>query len=158
MSELEYTEKVCSDCGEVKHVTEFYRTQNRCKPCHNVKSREYTAKRTKEQRKRQSLRTLYGITLEQYNELLQKQGESCAVCDRPQSDFNKALAVDHNHKTGEIRGLLCTNCNHRLVGRHRDGDLLRKMADYVEQGTGWFVPDKRPKKKRKRKVKDKSES
>lgn len=88
------------------------------------------------------LRLLYGITLAQYDQLLEKQQEACAVCLRKASVFKTNLCVDHDHSTGEIRGLLCTNCNRRLIGRHRDGALLHRMANYVEQGTGWFVPEK----------------
>lgn len=86
------------------------------------------------------LRRKYGITLEQYDQLLSQQDGRCAVCTRPAEAFTTRLAVDHNHVTGEIRGLLCTHCNHRLIGRHRDAALLRRMADYVERQTGWFVP------------------
>ena len=86
--------------------------------------------------------------------MLDKQDHCCAICDKHKSEFNQNLAVDHNHVTGEIRGLLCTYCNHRVIGRHRDGNLLRKMADYVDQGTGWFVPkQKRPIKRRPNKAK-----
>lgn len=92
----------------------------------------------------------YGITEEQYLSLLQKQSSRCAVCSKSPEKEGKNLAVDHNHITGEIRGLLCTWCNHRIVGRHRDPTLLRRVADYISQGTGWFVPKKK-KKKRKRK-------
>ena len=66
-----------------------------------------------------------------------------AICEKHQDDLKKRMAVDHNHITGEIRGLLCDYCNHRLVGRHRDGQLLRKIADYVDQGTGKYVPKKK---------------
>lgn len=99
--------------------------------------------------RRNHLRTKYGITPEQYNQLLNEQNGCCALCDRHYSEFKKRLAVDHNHITGEIRGILCDYCNRRLVGRHRDATLLRKIADYVEQGTGWFVPkQKRPRKRK----------
>lgn len=94
------------------------------------------------------LKTTYGIGLEQYEQLLEQQNHCCKICQRHSSEFKRRLAVDHNHFTGEIRGLLCDYCNRRIVGRHRDGDLLRKVADYIEQGTGWFVPKKRPRKKR----------
>lgn len=96
------------------------------------------------------LRQKYGITEEQYNRLLEKQKGCCAICDRHSSEFKTRLSVDHNHFTGELRGLLCNYCNRRVVGRHRDGDLLRRLADYVEQGTGWFIPKKRRPKKRKK--------
>lgn len=94
----------------------------------------------------------YGITLDQYAELLHKQMNCCAVCLKEASSFSTNLCVDHDHKTGEIRGLLCNYCNRRLIGRHRDPDLLLRMSRYVNQGTGWFVPLKKKKrKKRKRK-------
>lgn len=101
-------------------------------------------------RRRSHLRRKFGITLEQYRGLLKKQNNSCAICLRPASDFNKELAVDHNHKTGEIRGLLCTNCNYRLVAKHQDGELLRRIADYIEQGTGWIVPEQSKRKKKRK--------
>jgi hypothetical protein len=97
------------------------------------------------------LQRTYGITEDQYNALLKKQNNGCAVCLRDQSCFTTRLAVDHNHVTKEIRGLLCNYCNRRMVGRHRDAELLRRIADYVDQGTGWFVPTKKRKKKRKKK-------
>lgn len=102
-------------------------------------------------RKRAShLRNKYGISLEQYAELLDRQRGCCAICDRHHSEFRTRLAVDHNHITGEIRGALCSYCNRYVVGRHRDPTLLRKIADYVEQGTGWFVPKKKKTIKRKK--------
>lgn len=96
-----------------------------------------------------ALKRKYGITLEQYDELLARQNNACAICERPASDFPTSLAVDHDHKTGRIRGALCTHCNYRMVAKHSDGSLLRKIADYIEQGTEWFVPPKPKKKKRK---------
>jgi len=104
-------------------------------------------------RREYSLKKKYGITVKQYDELLEKQNQCCAICDKHASEFKTRLAVDHNHVTGEIRGLLCTYCNHRLIGRHRDGALLRKMADYVDQGTGWYVPPRQQKTRVKRKKK-----
>ena len=104
------------------------------------------------ERERRLLR-VYGISLAQYTSLLEKQEHRCAVCLKEASLFPKNLAVDHNHVTGEIRGLLCAYCNHRLVGRHRNPDLLQRVVNYISQGTGWFVPEKKKKRKRKRKKK-----
>jgi DNA-directed RNA polymerase subunit RPC12/RpoP len=90
----------------------------------------------------------FGISKDQYNALLEKQEYGCAICKKT---CNKGirLAVDHDHKTDEIRGLLCGFCNHRVIGRHRRGGLLPQAAAYLEKEyTGWFVP---PKKKRRRK-------
>lgn len=93
----------------------------------------------------------FGITEEQYGELLEKSGGGCALCGKSPHEEGQSLAVDHDHKTGEVRGALCRYCNHRVIGRHRDPDLLRRMAEYIENGkTGWFVPKKRrPKRTRK---------
>lgn len=100
------------------------------------------------------LKRRFGITIEQYNELLEKQAGGCALCAKSPDKEGQSLAVDHDHHTGEIRGLLCRYCNHRVIGRHRDADLLRRMAEYVERHTGWFVPPKQ--KKRRKPVKGKT--
>lgn len=97
------------------------------------------------------LRT-YGITLEQYNELLNLQSHRCNVCKRHEDEFKTRLAVDHHHGTGEIRGLLCTHCNRRVIGRHTSSEIFRNAAEHLDAHTGWFVPTKK-KKKRKKSVK-----
>lgn len=91
---------------------------------------------------------VYGINQEQYQEL---DTGGCPVCVRPWSPTVRPC-VDHNHHTGEIRGLLCVYCNRYIVGRHRDADLVQRVADYLRtQSTGWFVPIK-PKRRRTRHV------
>lgn len=98
-----------------------------------------------------SLLRVYGITLDQYNELLKRQDEKCYICQRHASEFKTNLCVDHNHHTGEIRGLLCGYCNQRVVGRHRDPAVILRLYEYLSQGTGWFVPPKTKRRKRKKK-------
>lgn len=81
-------------------------------------------------------REKYGIGLHQYQVILEEQGGKCYLCG--QQDFRN-LAVDHCHKTGTVRRLLCTNCNTGL-GKFMDNpDLLRKAAEYVEQT--FVLPD-----------------
>lgn len=75
------------------------------------------------------LRARYGITLEQYEALSDAQGGVCAVCRQPPGD--KALAVDHDHRTGLVRGLLCIFDNHRLLGVTDDPDRLAAAAAYL---------------------------
>lgn len=88
---------------------------------------------------------------ELYRQLHEKQGSKCWICQKHSSTFNKRLCLDHNHATLEYRGLLCGYCNRYLVGRFRDPDLVRRIADYLEQGhTGVFM-EKRKKRKRKKK-------
>lgn len=151
--------KKCSACECEKEVDEFYSTtrtgfpSHKCKECTKQDVNKYrteNAEKKAETSRAYHLKKKYGITVEQYDEMLENQNHRCLICDKHEDDVKTRLAVDHNHITGEIRGLLCTYCNHRIVGRHRDGNLLRKIADYIEQGTGLFVPPQRPK-KRKRK-------
>lgn len=94
----------------------------------------------------------FGITVEQYETLLHRQGHCCAVCKRPASEFKHRLAVDHDHKTGYIRGIICTYCNRWIVGRHRresGADLLLRAYKYLTADyPGWIVPPKIKKKRR----------
>lgn len=101
------------------------------------------------------LRRNFGISLEQYDQLFDEQNGCCAICLRPAEVFNKNLAVDHNHKTGEVRGLVCTYCNRYVIGRHTDAAKIRRLANYLDRHTGWFVPEKkRPKKRKKTNAQD----
>lgn len=157
--------KVCTKCNTEKPHSDYHKNSaspdgfhSVCKACKNAqaanryRSLNKTGRPKSFDARANHLKRTYGITTEQYDELLKKQNDSCAVCGRHKDSEKKSLSVDHNHKTGEIRGLLCTMCNYRHVGRHRDGELLRKIADYIEQGTGWFVPLKKPKKRKSRKT------
>lgn len=75
----------------------------------------------------------YGITSEQYWALYEAQGGVCAICQRAKGTARRKLSVDHNHKTGEVRGLLCGPCNRDVLGHLRDDPAaLRRGADYLE--------------------------
>lgn len=107
-----------------------------------------TPEEKKEKARWQRIFRVYGITKEQYKEL---DSGKCYICERTWSDTVKPC-VDHDHSTGEVRGILCLYCNHRLVGRHRDGDLIQRVADYLrEPRRGWIVPPKKKKKRVRRK-------
>lgn len=75
------------------------------------------------------LQKLYGITARQYDYQLKLQKGGCALCGRKPKA--RRLHVDHDHKTERVRGLLCYYCNRRVVGRHRDADLLEKVVKYL---------------------------
>jgi hypothetical protein len=73
---------------------------------------------------------MYGITLEQYDEMLVAQGGVCAVCKRePRDDIS--LHVDHDHATGVIRGLLCFRCNNSLGDLGDDPEVMQAAALYL---------------------------
>jgi hypothetical protein len=86
------------------------------------------------------LKRKYGITLEQYKQMLEAQEGVCAICKRPEVSYGrikdwrirspKRLSVDHNHKTGKIRGLLCNTCNWKL-GVFEDKEFKVEVLKYL---------------------------
>lgn len=77
------------------------------------------------------LRKNYHITFEEYNSLRALQGFCCAICQQDEGHFKNGMAVDHDHKTGEVRGLLCWICN-KMLGRFQDDhNRLCSAAAYV---------------------------
>ncbi len=86
-----------------------------------------------EKKKDQQLRENFGISLVDYQELLAKQDGKCAICGSATSKAKSAkyLYVDHDHNTGEIRGLLCNNCNFALGHFNDNVNLLLKAIQYL---------------------------
>ena len=98
------------------------------------------------------LKKNFGITLQQYDEILTKQGGGCAICDKTPEQEGRSLAVDHDHQTGEIFGILCYFCNNKVLGKKRNPALFQRASEYLQKGTGYFVPiDKNRTRRRKRK-------
>jgi len=86
----------------------------------------------KERWRDSSLQKTYGITLEDYNSMLTEQQGCCKVCGTHEGDLNQALAVDHCHKQGHVRALLCSNCNTALGLLKEDINIMRKLIEYTE--------------------------
>lgn len=113
----------CAGCQSFVLLVDCPKSGSRCKTCSNVAGH---ASRLKGE---------YGIDAATYEALLELQGGRCAICGRRPK--TKRLAVDHDHATGEVRGLLCPGddgCNHRLLGYVRDRvDLLQRAIDYLNE-------------------------
>ena len=74
----------------------------------------------------------YGVTSEQYKQMFDAQAGKCAICGKHQSILKRGLAVDHDHITGDVRGLLCPSCNLGL-GMFKDTqDLLMSAVKYLQ--------------------------
>jgi hypothetical protein len=114
----------CSKCKCEKSETDFYDIKKSwCKEC--TRHHRNTKGREKQLKKR------YGITIVEYDKLLNKQNNCCAICNLHISKSSCNLAVDHCHKTLKIRGLLCFNCNQGL-GRFKDNkENLLKAVSYL---------------------------
>lgn len=93
-----------------------------------------TKKISYEDKRRHNYKNRYGITVEEYDVLFEKQSGVCAICDKPENLTKDGklhmLAVDHNHETLQVRGLLCMNCNTRL-GYFEGKNLLSRMVSYL---------------------------
>lgn len=156
--------KYCGGCKTVKLEEEFGKDKHRtsgltsqCKVCRNVRCSKYrkdhpefiahlnkmNTERRKTyyadpERKRKykslELKRTYGITLEQYELLFNRQNGLCAICNKPElGTRNDYLAVDHDHTTNEIRGLLCNFCN-RAIGLFCDDIVVIEQAvEYLKE-------------------------
>lgn len=123
---------ICAGCGESKPRSSMSKgSPHRCKPCARVALREWvTANPSQYERsKRKShLRKKYGITIEQYEQILLDQGSVCAICKEPPNDPRGFRPhIDHCHSTGVVRGILCGPCNKGL-GSLRDSLLILNNA------------------------------
>lgn len=79
----------------------------------------------------------YGMTLEQYTGLLTQQDFVCSICEQPETELRngriKSLAVDHNHTTGALRGLLCAACNKMIGWAKEDPNTLERAVQYLQR-------------------------
>lgn len=116
-------------------IREYKRMENKYKV--NERAKRYR-KENRDKFKGYHLKKEFGLTLEDFNSLLVQQDGVCAICREPEKSVHKSgtpkdLSVDHDHKTGAIRGLLCWVCN-TGIGKLRDSpDLLRTAANYIEK-------------------------
>ena len=157
--EMEILTKVCTKCGKRKPLDEYwnhptgkYGKRPRCIECVSAENDEHLQKRLSVEpsyntdrvrnwglqgnnKRRTNLATRYGITLEDYDSLLEKQNELCPICGFALDDGHR-LAVDHSHKTGAIRGIVHLRCN-IAIGIFKDSpEICRKAAEYLEKVSG----------------------
>lgn len=83
--------------------------------------------------KNTKLKHLFGLNIDQYEQMVKNQNNKCAICDNPEK--TRHLAVDHNHNTGQIRKLLCTHCNNLLGNCREQIAVLQKAIRYIEEFT-----------------------
>lgn len=125
---VERTRKPCLGCGGPKPPGRGLR---RCDDCSPI-AREARRTRGRGDPER-SLRTRYHLTVNQYEALAERQGDLCAICRTPRPSVGRLsrLAVDHNHDTDEVRGLLCQRCNMALHFLENE-EWLASARHYLE--------------------------
>ena len=131
-------ESYCSRCDKYKPISEFSACKKDwmgiltyCKQCAKSSSEKY-----REQRVEWDRRKNYGISAENYRILHDAQNGLCAICHKPETKTRNGvkfdLCVDHDHVTGQIRGLLCSTCNIGL-GHFKDNlELLSRAINYLQ--------------------------
>ena len=134
-------QKVCNKCGKTKSIFSFYRRSDRqereaqCIDCRNKYERERyridVGRRSDivtTNRKRR-----YGITPQDLVAMFKAQEYKCACCSDPLPDVTRHVHIDHDHKTGAVRGVTCRDCNMALAYGRDDPARLRAAADYLER-------------------------
>lgn len=142
--------KICTKCKFPLPLSEFWNhphckngKRSRCKKCLSAENKQNVDPTGNRERARRwsalnpdkkrgsNLRRRYGISVSVYEEMFDKQDGKCAICLLPPLE-GKHLHVDHDHKTGKIRGLIHNKCNRALGFLNDNPDAFRRAAEYLE--------------------------
>lgn len=129
-----YTHKVYGRRAECNACNKAYRSTEAYKAAQRIRSKNWRVANPKSMatvRRKNHLKK-YGLTPERYAEMLAQQSGGCAICTNPPEESPKGvLFVDHDHKSGAVRKLLCGNCNNALGHMRDDPALLERAAAYL---------------------------
>lgn len=135
---LPETHKMCSVCKKSKKFRDFYKDRRNnppfastCKVCSKERSKRFYEEKPEYRQmiRNGGLKHRFGITQFDYFEMLKEQEGVCAIC---KLKYEKHLHVDHDHETGEIRGLLCKQCNHGLGNFKDNPTYLKNAIEYLD--------------------------
>lgn len=132
--------KVCTKCKKKKTIQSFRKDKQKSdglySSCSQCWKKYYHSNPNKRIMNRiTDLKRKYGLTVEEYDEMLKKQNGGCAICGGKNKN-NWNLAVDHNHKTGKNRELLCASCNIVLGVSYDNIQILEKAINYIKKHNG----------------------
>ena len=144
---------ICRDCirqhdkqYREKHKEEIRQYSKQYREKHKRKIRQYRKEHKKEEKqynkeykekhkeelKYHSIERIYGLSPEEYDAMLKAQHNRCAICRKPFVDAQHTH-IDHDHATGKVRGILCSNCNHMLGMAHDNPKILQEGIDYLKR-------------------------
>jgi hypothetical protein len=134
--------KKCTKCGVEKPLSEFYKQKitidgfaYHCKPCKNsiiTRWKKDNPKKHKIHQKRTVLKRKYNLSIDQFKNMVIAQNNSCAICNIKFKN-ERSTHVDHCHKTGVIRSLLCGQCNVLLGMAKESINILKSAQKYLEK-------------------------
>ena len=126
----------CCRCLEIKDLEEFHRDKNKklgrryyCKECANRDQKKFNKNRNSIYNRNSYLNRVYNINETKYNELYQAVDGCCEICGK----FKRKLFIDHDHKTGRIRGLLCLKCNAGIGLLQDSPKIINNALKYLKR-------------------------
>jgi len=133
--------KICKWCGEEKPLSDYHKNRQTkdgkhtlCKPCNSKKASKWREENP-DRAKALDYQKKYNLSLDDFNEMKTSCGGLCEICKCPEDSAPRGtLFVDHCHRTGEVRGLLCLHCNNLLGASRDDTTVLRGAIKYLERG------------------------
>lgn len=137
------TVQTCKDCTEDKPISEFYYNRKgksyakHCKKCNHKRVeiwRKASPDKNIRTKRKYKIKAKYGISIDDYNAMFLEQNGCCIICGLHQSQLPQTLGVDHNHITGEVRGLLCRRCNVGIGFFDDDTARMTKAVKYLNSG------------------------
>lgn len=128
-------QKYCKECGPVVEAEKARKQHATYYDSHRVEAAVYNVGYWR----RNGLQMRHGLTQDQYDALFASQDGKCAVCgealvSNSAGNKNGQTCIDHDHKTGRVRGLLCTCCNLALGFAHDDPERLLQLHNYLKNG------------------------
>ena len=126
---------LCTECRK-----DYYNSRYKKNPAHFKEIQKKYLKNNPRSRLNSSLKSDFGITIEQFDLMMKLQNGLCAICKGPeivkhQNGNVRQLSVDHNHKNGKVRGLLCTRCNQGIGSLREDRNILTNALEYLEKNS-----------------------
>lgn len=120
--------------SSIKRACEYMQSEKRkqWREDNREKNREYARNKYWETKHQLKHIKRYGITLEEYEAMYEKQEGKCFICRIPSEQLNRPLNVDHCHITGKVRKLLCGNCNSAIGLVEEDIDTINRLIDYLK--------------------------
>jgi len=126
--------KLCPKCKQAKPVSDFGKDRRAksgiavyCRPCNRTKS-QAQRERDPNHNRRAHLRRRYNLSIDELGEMMLEQDNKCAICGTEEG----RLVIDHNHRTGEVRGLLCDACNCSLGLLKEDPTIIKSLLSYIK--------------------------
>jgi len=138
--------KTCPSCSLEKPLDDYWKNQSSCIECTKWKQKNYWNSRTPKKRLEQHLKYKYGVTHAEFTEAWEEQDGKCAICKDELPDLmtyenrRRGYAIDHNHDTGEFRGILCNGCNSLLGMAKERAEVLDRAANYLRTRGHYSVP------------------